>query len=638
MVSSLFGMGVFINMGNSTTRRRYILGFDGIRALAVLGVILYHILPNVFRGGYLGVPIFFVVSGYLITDLLLQEFEKHNSINLKKFYLRRIKRLYPALLVMLLATSAYITLFNPGALIGLRANIGMNLTYVYNFWEIKHGQSYFQQFTAPSPFTHLWSLSVEGQFYLIWPLLVYLCAKFKVKRIYIFSLLIISSLFSAICLAVFFDPANINRAYYGTDTRLFAILLGASLAYLWPSNHLRLNLAPKNQKILNTLSFISLFGLTIGFLTLNGQAHLTYFGGMYLFTICATIFVATIAHPTTWLIKILDNKVFNWLGTRSYGIYLYQYPVLVFFEQKIINYRTHLIFYVMLELLIIGVISEISYRYLEVPIKNSNFAFWQTYFERLVTYQPKIILVTVTFFILIGASISGLLAPQAATTYQTPLQKQLAFRHKQASQQNKKLLKTTEQDKNKSNRNPQHQIKLSTTEQKLAHRYHLTARQITKLKHTNISGIGDSMMVNVGPNLQKIMPVIVNGHVGRQAALGPVIIQKQLSQKQLMNNVLIMLGTNGNIYPHTLQQTMQKLGPHRQVFWVNNYVKRPWTKANVNLLNKARTKYRNLHVINWHKFAQKHNNWFGPDGIHPNPTGDIHLTNLIAKSIAKYGI
>lgn len=317
-------------MKNNLHPRRYIFGFDGIRALAVIAVILYHFLPNTFSGGYLGVPIFFVISGYLITDILRQEFEATKTINIGKFYLRRIKRLYPALVMMLIVTASFITLFNRGALLQLRATIATNLLYIYNFWEIKHGQSYFQQFTAPSPFTHLWSLSVEGQFYLIWPVIVLLLAKFKVKRQHVFIGLVILSLISAILLGITFNPNAINRAYYGTDTRLFAILIGAALAYGWPSNKVNHQMSSANQIFLDYLSWLSLGALALGFYTLGGQSPITYYGGMFIFTIFAGILVATITVPNTWLVKVFNLPFFNWLGTRSYGIYLYQYPVLVF--------------------------------------------------------------------------------------------------------------------------------------------------------------------------------------------------------------------------------------------------------------------------------------------------------------------
>lgn len=162
---------------------RYISGFDGIRTIAVIGVIVYHLLPYSLQGGYLGVPIFFVVSGYLITDLLLQEYEQNGRIDVLNFYGRRMKRLSPALVTMVLTTAAYITLFQRSLFVNLKAIITTNLLYVYNWWEIGHGQSYFDRFNGESPFTHLWSLSIEGQFYLFWPvILILLLSLFRQRK------------------------------------------------------------------------------------------------------------------------------------------------------------------------------------------------------------------------------------------------------------------------------------------------------------------------------------------------------------------------------------------------------------------------------------------------------------------------
>lgn len=164
-------------MGKRLKHSRYITGFDGIRSLAVIGVILYHLMPAQMRGGYLGVPVFFVVSGYLITDLLLQEWKQTGRIDIKQFYYRRMKRLYPALVTMLIGASAYITLFQRNLLNNLRGNVISSLFYVNNWWQINHGMSYFDRFSGESPFTHIWSLAVETQNYILWPIVFVLLMK-----------------------------------------------------------------------------------------------------------------------------------------------------------------------------------------------------------------------------------------------------------------------------------------------------------------------------------------------------------------------------------------------------------------------------------------------------------------------------
>ncbi|MCM0598123.1 acyltransferase family protein [Periweissella fabalis] len=621
-----------------SSKNRYILGFDGIRALAVIAVILYHFLPNTFSGGYLGVSIFFVVSGYLITDLLRQEFDKKNTIDIKSFYLRRIKRLYPALVCMLLVTLAFITLFDRGALLNIRTAVLTNLLYVYNLWAINHGQSYFQQFTAPSPVTHLWSLSVEGQFYLIWPILVLLLAKLKIRRRYIAIGLGIMATLSAIMLAITFSPNTINRAYYGTDTRLFAILLGAMLAYVWPSAKLTPSMAPANQRVLNYLSWISLAGLALGFATLNGQSSITYYGGMFLFTIMGMLLVATIAAPTTWLVKIFNWPIFRWIGTRSYGIYLYQYPILVFFDQLKLKYRQLDLYFLVIELILICLISEVSYRWLEQPLRHVTFADVKMFFNRILQLNYRSIAQLMITVILILIASLGMAAPEAASSYQPPLEKELSAREKEAEATNAKILAEQKAAKNTQNdtndKKSTFSKQLSKADDKLATTYEFTPDQLDVLKQTSVTAIGDSMLVNIGPTLQKFMPIVTNGKVGRQPSTAPSLLTTIKSDGQLSDNILIMLGTNGAVKPGMLAQVMDLVGNNRQVFWVNNYVQnRSWIPGNEQVYAQASKNYPNFHLIDWQQHVQNHLNWLGPDEIHPNPLGDKYLAHLIGSTI-----
>lgn len=620
---------------HTQTKRRYITGFDGVRAIAVLAVILYHIFPKALPGGYLGVPIFFVVSGYLITDLLRQELEATSRVNLLGFYQRRIKRLYPALLMMLVLTAAYITLFDRGALLGLRATLLTNLTYVYNFWEINHGQSYFQQFTAPSPFTHLWSLSIEGQFYLLWPVVVWLLAKLKISAANVFKGLMVLAGISGLVMALKFDPNNINRVYYGTDTRLFTILFGAALAYIWPSVHLSTKLNHANQRTLNILSGISLGLIALGFFTLNGQAATTYYGGMFLFGLAAMIFVGTIAHPNTFLAKPLSNRIFHWIGTRSYGIYLYQYPVLVFFEHAVPHYADYHVLYGLIEITIIGLISELSYRYLERPLQRFNLAKTKDVYVKFVNNDRPVLIGTGVTIIVIAIVSFGLFQPQAATGYQSPLQIQLAKRSKEVKAKNKAVLATpskpfTKKAKTAGRKAPA--ITLTAKQRQNARQYHLTPSQVQTLSSTQITAVGDSMLINVGPSLQKIVPTVIDGKIGRQPGVAPMLLQKQ----KLLPNILVMLGTNGLVKQPTIAEVMKMAGKNRHVFWVNNYVEqKSWIAPNVKMLAKEAKRYPNFHLLDWHALVAKHPDWLGPDGIHPNTVGDVQLTNLIASEVAR---
>lgn len=215
-------------------KNRFITGYAGLRALAVIGVILYHLNPNQFMGGYLGVPIFLVLSGYLVTDHMFHAYEERGKYNFKSFYIRRIKKLYPQMITLLWGCSAYILLFQQNLLAKLNQIVVTNLLNVYNFWQIKNGQSYFERFAAnESPFVHLWTMSIEGQFYIIWPLIIFLLVKFAKNKKTIFWIITALTLFSALEMAFLFKPGvDTSRIYYGTDTRFFSLGLGAMLAVL----------------------------------------------------------------------------------------------------------------------------------------------------------------------------------------------------------------------------------------------------------------------------------------------------------------------------------------------------------------------------------------------------------------------
>ena len=236
-------------------------------------------------GGFLGVPIFFVVSGYLITDLLLQEWDEYGKIDVKAFYLRRIRRLYPALVTMVLTTAAYITVFQRNLLTNLKGTVISNFLYVYNWFQIAHHESYFDKFGGESPFTHLWSLSIEGQFYFLWPLLVILALTFIKKRVKIFDILFVLAGVSALAMAfIYHDGIDPSRLYYGTDTRTFSILLGASLAFIWPSTALKRQLDRRLSLMVDVVGLISLAIILTCFFKMDSQSATIYRGGMFLFS------------------------------------------------------------------------------------------------------------------------------------------------------------------------------------------------------------------------------------------------------------------------------------------------------------------------------------------------------------------
>ena len=613
-------------------KRRYITGFDGLRAIAVIGVIVFHLWPNHLIGGWLGVPLFFVLSGYLITDLLIQEFELTQRIDFMRFYRRRIKRLYPALVMMLLATATVIGLFARDLLYNLRAIITTNLTYVYNLWATKHGDSYFDAWGGASPFTHLWSLSIEGQFYLIWPLVVLGLLLLRIRRYKIALGLVGLAGLSAILMGVLYDPTNINRVYYGTDTRLFAILMGTALAFVWPSNRMKLTLRPAATRNLNVFGGLALALTLFGFFWLNGQWATTYHGLMFVFTIIITGLIAITAHPGSFLSRVLDNKVLNYLGQRSYSIYLYQLPVFVFFDRAFPDNQGWLLN--IIKLIVVLLLSEVSYRYVENLFRrmaSPSLLGRGELFRQTWQLKRNQLTLGVGALLLLGTgyALSAHAAGQAKP--QTTLQKRLTANKDKIKAANDKAL----QPKKAAGKHAKPVETVPLNPDVMA-KYNLDKATYAKIKDQEVTAIGDSVMVDVAPDLQEMMPhTVADAEVGRQAYSMPGILQTYIANKQLADNVVISIGTNGIIGENDFKKMMKIMGD-RQVYWVNAYADRSWVETNNNFLVTQVKKYPNLHLVDWNSIVQGHGEWLGPDQVHPNPDGSIQYARLIAEVMAAH--
>lgn len=624
---------------------RYISGFDGIRTLAVIGVIVYHLLPYSLQGGYLGVPIFFVVSGYLITDLLLQEYEQNGRIDLLAFYQRRMKRLYPALVTMVLTTAAYITLFQRSLLVNLKAIITTNLVYVYNWWEIGHGQSYFDRFNGESPFTHLWSLSIEGQFYLIWPvILIILLKKFRERRVLFYSIMAVAGVSAILMALLYAGPDSTNRVYYGTDTRMFAILFGVALAVVWPSTKLKLNLDTGIKKWLNGVGLISLAVIVWLFFSLSGQDVLTYRGGMVLFTLISTVLVATVAHPASFMNRLLTNKVFDWIGQRSYGIYLYQFPIMIFYESKVEGIAAHPWLNALIEVGLILVVSDLSFRFLERPARHYQYSQLPADLKRLWQAPQQVgkqrYWVVPAALVMVVAIFGAIIAPSHAPKTSTVLQTHIKKNQKQATTDNKKaLIKQREVAKRNAITRREAKkwakVKLSPHQVHLAKQYGLSKRQVVLARDTSITAIGDSVMVDVANDIRQVMPnTYVSAAVGRQIWQAPKQIQGLQARGALASKVVINLGTNGPMTQQQMTKVIRMIGPKRHVYWVTAHVPtRNWEGPVNRSIKKIDRQYTNVSVVDWHAYSKNHQNWFYKDHVHPNPTGSRYFTRLLVQTL-----
>ena len=311
--------------------QRYMPSLDGLRAIAVLAVIAYHLELGWARGGLLGVAVFFTLSGYLITDLLLGQRESSGRLLLANFWIRRARRLLPAVFLMLAVLVAWVTLVDPSRMADLRWEVAAAILYVSNWWNIFENASYFAQYGPLSPLKHLWSLAIEEQFYLLWPWLLLLGLRCVPGRYLLAGLTLAAAALSAALMWGLYQPgSDPTRVYEGTDTRAFGLLIGAALAMVWPSRHLRAEgLTSGRRRLLEGAGVLGLVVVALMIWQTDEYSGFLYHGGLVMLSVATALVVAALAHPASRLGPVLGWGPLRWVGVRSYGIYLWHFPIIV---------------------------------------------------------------------------------------------------------------------------------------------------------------------------------------------------------------------------------------------------------------------------------------------------------------------
>lgn len=605
--------------------KQYVTGIDGVRTLAVFGVIIYHLLPTTLPGGYLGVPLFLLISGYFVTLQMVRQMDQTGGIRLTQFYLKRLRRLYPVLIVMLTVTTAYITVFARDLLHNIKSTIITNLLWVYNWWEIGHGQSYFDRFNGESPFTHLWTLGVEAQFYFLWPLILFMLFLILRKRSKIKWTVFILAAASAVEMALLFDPQNINRVYYGTDTRAFSLLLGSWLALCWPIDRLNASLTAHAARILNGVGIGALLITLLGFFTLPGQSSWTYRGGMFFYSLIGMILIATVVHPGSHMNRWLTNPFFTWIGQRSYGIYVYQLPVMVFYE-RVVEIGRHPVINALVECLLILAISEFSYRLVEQPLAHYQWRYLPASIRHWIDFKMhdwhqwlKVGPVVIICFI----ALCGLMLPSKPAK-KSAVQTRIEKSRQATAAKNKQIAKGKT-------------AKVNVNSKSLQKKYGLTSNQLKAASELKVTAIGDSVMADASQDIQEIMPhAYVDAEVGRQGSATPAVIKDLKAKGQLQKNVILNLGTNGAMDSQTINDILTAIGKDHQVYWITPHVPtRDWEQTVCDQIKQAAKQNANVHVIDWNQAANGHAEWFAQDKVHMNEQGNAYFTRLIVKTILK---
>ena len=603
----------------ASQKRKYITGIDGLRSIAVVGVILYHLIPRYMPGGYLGVTLFFVISGYLMTDILLNQWENRKKIGLKNFYYKRARRIYPSLIMMLIITGSTFVFVSKDLLLNFKQIVVSSLLNVNNFWQILSGSSYFDRFGNESAFTHLWSLSIEGQFYILWPIVVALLV-FKRDDFKLLGQVILSlTILSGVLMFAFYHPDNVNRIYYGTDTRLFSILMGAYLAiFLREKDEMLMKI---DEKIQIVAWGISLLMIILSFVYLKDSSVFVYSGGMFLFSlICMVLLGLVISYDKPN--QFLTNPLFKWIGTRSYEIYLWQFPVMISYEKMIKFNGDHSWVHFVIQLTLILLLSEITYRIVQFLVFDIKFS-KENFLKIIETLQGKTAAVG-TVILLLLFSYSLIIAPSGRTEASVALQKKL--------EQNKKIIEN-KNEKTTSSSSTESKEKETTETSNQEANDTLTNEESTYLKKIKLTAIGDSLLLSAAPEVQDVFPDnFIDAEVGRQLVDSEDVFKKAASDKKIGDAILVVLGTNGSFDSKDIDNIMNNL-EGKPVFFVNTMVQRSWQKAVNDELDKTANRYKNAHVIDWKSYSEGKQTWFEADDLHLTPEGATAFSNLVGKNV-----
>ena len=610
-------------------KRRYITGLDGIRAIAVIMVLAYHLKLALFKSGFLGVTVFFVLSGYLITGILISEVEEEGTIDLKNFWLRRIRRLVPAVMsmaVVIIFVSAVVNrvIFTKGCKDFLASVLGFN-----NWWQIFNKVSYFEAAGVPSPFTHCWSLAIETQFYLIYPLIllgIYKLAKSRgegrAKRGLLFAgVTLLLALISVILMIVLFDPQqDASRVYYGTDTRAFSLLFGALLAILWEYRMVPRRLSASVNMVLGSVSFAALLVMTIA---INGSSNFWYRGGQFVGTILTVLVIYAVSGRKTWLSRFLSNPVLKWIGDRSYSIYLWHYPIILLISKGIkASWWITLI-----EIVLSVVLAELSYRFIETPIRHGIIGEYlnilrsrpksrQEKKRQIQVARRSLKVMAGTFVLTVSLILCMIFVPKKNAL--DTLQKREA--------KAKETGKMTEEQLAKQKANGSESDDTICTAD-------LTDDEI--LEGLNLLLIGDSIAVDVTDDFYEMFPNSVSDtKIGRITSLGKQVLDSYIDEKKWEGEGVIFASLSNSPINGELEDIREKIGKDMPLFLTTVRIPHDTFEEESNSkIKKFVEENDHTYLIDWYAASEGHDKYFDADDTHLLPAGAKAYAKCIKETV-----
>jgi peptidoglycan/LPS O-acetylase OafA/YrhL len=568
----------------SSSTNRYIHSVDGLRAVAVIAVLLYHLGIDWIPGGFLGVDLFFVISGYVITGLILESIARSGTLDLRAFYLSRVRRLLPALIAMLVFTTLYIGVYAPETVRRFISDIPYVLSGTINWALVAREQDYFESIGRPPLLQHTWSLAVEAQFYFIWPLVLLFVLRYFGKKNISFAALAIA-LASGVALFAYSiridtQESAISHVYFGTDTHSIGLFLGSALAVSWKPQNLTKEISKRAQDFVDLIGVFGFLGLLATFLFINESDPTLYRIAFPLAAIFGCFTLISVVHPASRFAPLLSTRVLIWIGERSYGIYLWHWIVFQLTRPSIDLVGDDWALYA-LRVLIVFALADISLRYIEIPVRRGYFELWfrgMKYRTKSVRLRQKLFASAAVVITLFATSIVSINAMKKAD-------------------------------------------EIVAAEQAAVVAEDGVDQVITDADTPGLWVTGDSVILGIRNVLAKYERIeLINARVGRQ--INELIEVTQTDQQFVANSpVVLNLGNNNRLAESDVIALMEIVRNQPKIIVVNTAVPRGWKDENNQIISSVVARYPNTILVDWDRISANHPEYFATDGVHLNPPG-----------------
>ena len=559
---------------------RHVPAIDGLRAVAVIAVILYHLDFSWIPGGFLGVDLFFVISGYVITRLLLDSIQRSGGLDLRAFYAARFRRLLPPLLFMIFVTTIIVGFWAPDTMRRFLGDAPFAIFGAMNWWLIFRETDYFESIGRPALLQHTWSLGVEAQFYIVWPLILLLVLRYFGKKRIPFAALLIAITSGITLLIVSLqvdgsDASKVSHVYFGTDTHSIGLFLGAALAVSWIPQNLQETVSRRAQDFIDGIGVFGFLGIIAAFLFIDASDPTLYKIAFPLAGIFGVAILISIVHPASRFAPILSSKPFIWIGERSYAIYLWHWVIFQITRPEYDLEGSTWALYA-LRVLLVFALADISLRLVELPVRTGLIDYWfkgMKYRTKRVQIRQKITVLLIVIFIAASSSTVAVRAIATGDAQLNEIKKQIE------------------------------QPFIPPT-----------------LDEGGLWVTGDSVILGIRSELDLVENIgLINARVGRQAS---ELLEEIRRDKEKMSDatVIFNLGNNNKLTEGQVSLIFQELADQPRIIVVNAAVPRAWLEDNNALIKKYADLY-SANLVDWASISAEHPEYFAPDGVHLVPAG-----------------